>query len=154
MKNVSSLLFAAAISMLCSSPVLAQDLFFFSAPSRNINCVYDSGSVSAGKASIRCDIGQFTPSLKTVPPQSKEDIEIFGRCTLAKMRAFVIEQDATATSTYCPTDAPISDQQTILGYGSSLQRGGFTCTSETSGMTCQNNRGHGFSLSRNLQKVF
>jgi len=144
----------AATAELINAPLHAQELFFFSAPSKNINCVYDSGSPATGKASLRCDLGQFTPSLKTVPPQSKEDIEIFGRCTLPKMRAFVIEKDARATATYCPTDAPISAEQTILGYGSRIERGGFSCASETSGMTCQNNLGHGFSLSRNLQRVF
>ncbi len=146
---------AALICLLLatSSPLFAQDLFFFGAPSKNIHCVYDRNSAN-GRPYIRCDIGQFTPSLKLVPQQTQEEIEIVGRCTPARMRAFVIEQDATAPSTFCPTDAPISEEQRVLGYGSKWQNGGFTCLSETSGMTCQNNLGHGFMLSRAFQKVF
>lgn len=154
MINIRFIYVVSVASLMWQIPLSAQELFYFSAPSRNINCIYDSGSPATGKASIRCDIGQFTPSLKTVPPQSREEIEVVGRCTPARMRAFVIEQDATAPATFCPTDAPISDQQTILGYGLTIQRGGFTCSSETTGIRCQNNRGHGFSLSRNAQKLF
>jgi len=143
--------FAAAVMSANSST--AQELFFFSAPSKNINCVYDRNSAS-GRPYIRCDIGQFTPSLKLVPQQTQEEIEIFGRCTPAKMRAFVIEENARAASAFCPSDAPISEGQSVLGYGSKWQNGGFTCLSETSGMTCQNNLGHGFMLSRAVQKVF
>ena len=42
----------------------------------------------------------------------------------------------------------------VLAYGEVWQRGGFTCRSEQSGLTCFNAMQHGFSLARAEQKVF
>ena len=42
----------------------------------------------------------------------------------------------------------------VLAYGEVWQRGGFTCKSEQTGMTCFNAERRGFSLSRAKQKVF
>jgi len=154
MKALQVTLVCALSSAVSCGAVLAQDALFFSAPSKNINCVYDRNDYNNGQPYVRCDIGQFTPSLTVVPPQSAEEIEVMGKCTLPKMRAFVIGKNAQASSTYCPTDAPIGERQTVIPYSNSWQYDGFTCISETSGMTCRNNLGHGFSLSRASQKLF
>jgi hypothetical protein len=42
----------------------------------------------------------------------------------------------------------------VLAYGEVWQRGGFTCKSEQTGITCFNADRHGFSLSRAKQEVF
>ncbi len=154
MKALQVSLVCSLVSSVSCGAAQAQDALFFSAPSKNINCVYDRNDDNKGQPYLRCDIGQFTPSLTVVPQQSAEEIEVMGKCTLPKMRAFVIGKNAPTTSTYCPTDAPIGERQTVIPYGSTWQYDGFTCISETSGMTCRNNLGHGFSLSRASQKLF
>jgi hypothetical protein len=42
----------------------------------------------------------------------------------------------------------------VLAYGEVWQRGGFTCRSEQTGLTCFNAMQHGFSLSRAELTVF
>ena len=163
MKNTWTQTFLSASLFLLLSQVsaFAQQLFFFSSPTKNINCMYAPTQppnppytkVSA-EAYIRCDIMQFTSTLKSAPQQSKEDVEIFGKCTLAKMKAFIIQEKGVETKTYCPTDVPISDGQFVLDYGKSFTRGGLKCVSQMNGMTCQNELGRGFFLSRSSQRLF
>lgn len=163
MKNRSQkkLLIASSFLILFQSSAFAQKLVFFSSPTKNINCIYEPAQppnppytkVSA-EAYVRCDIMQFTPTLKSVPQQSKEDIEIFGKCTVAKMKAFIIQEKGVQTKSYCPTDVPISEGQFVLDYGKSFTRGGLTCVSQMNGMTCENGLGRGFFLSRSSQRLF
>lgn len=129
----------------------AADVVFFSSPTKNINCTYEPTQPAkppytkvSADAYVRCDIMQFSPTLKSIPQQSKEDIEIFGKCTIAQMKAFIIQERGVQTKTYCPTDVPISEGQFVLDYGKSYTRGGLTCISQMNGMTCQNGLGHGF----------
>ncbi len=42
----------------------------------------------------------------------------------------------------------------LLAYGEVWQRGGFTCRSEQTGLTCFNAMQRGFSLARSKQEVF
>ena len=41
-----------------------------------------------------------------------------------------------------------------LPYGTTRRFGPFTCNSRTTGLTCRNPAGHGFSVSRQRQRVF
>jgi len=163
MKNSRTQAFLSASLFLLLSHVssFAQPLFFFSSPTKNINCMYAPTQPRNPPytkvpvdAYVRCDIMQFTPTLKFAPQQSKEDVEIFGKCTLAQMKAFMIQEKGVQTKTYCPTDVPISDGQFVLDYGKSFTRGGLTCVSQMYGMTCQNELGRGFFLSRSSQRLF
>ena len=163
MKNLlqKGFFIASCLLMLFQSSAFAQKLVFFSSPTKNINCIYEPTqppnppyTKESADAYIRCDIMQFTPTLKLVPNQSKEDIEIFGKCTIAKMKAFIIQEKGVQTKTYCPTDVPISDGQFVLDYGKSFTRGGLTCISQINGMMCQNGLGRGFFLSRSSQRLF
>ncbi len=120
----------------------------FKSPTGNINCIYSDYD---NKPEVRCDIMQFTPSFKTVPPGTSNEII---RCTPQKLNAFVITPNDSNGSAFCPTDAAIDGEQVVLAYGQTFKRGGLLCTSETSGVTCMNAAGHGFSLSRASQKVF
>ena len=53
------------------------------------------------------------------------------------------------------TDAVGDPRAKKLAYGTSRRFGRFTCTSRTTGLTCRNrNNGHGFTVSRESQKVF
>ena len=42
----------------------------------------------------------------------------------------------------------------VAGYGQSAQFGPITCQSERTGLTCRNQSGHGFFLSRRRQELF
>lgn len=131
----------------------SEELMFFSSPSRNINCAYSTNTMDNGIPSIRCDINQFKPTNNVTPPQSREEIEAIGRCTPARMSAFYIGHNGKA-SMFCPTDTTMGGRPMIIEYGNVWQKSGFVCKSEQNGMTCKNNIGHGFFLSRNLQKLF
>lgn len=140
--------FAASVALLLATLSVHAESLSFKAPSGNINCIYSDYD---NKPEVRCDIMQFTPSFKTVPPGTSNEVI---RCTPQKLNAFVITPNDSSGSAFCPTDAAIDGEQVVLAYGQTFKRAGLLCTSETTGMTCMNAAGHGFSLSRASQKVF
>jgi uncharacterized protein DUF6636 len=109
----------------------------FKSPSNNIHCQYFDGE-------LRCDIAQVSSAL---PPKPRD-------CELDWGRAFAVAADSRLGQRLCHGDTAIDDSLPALPYGSTWRRGGFTCTSEQSGVTCSNALGHGFSLSRNAQRLF
>jgi hypothetical protein len=138
----------ASLGLISASGLVQADSASFKSPTGNINCIYSDYDK---KPEVRCDIMQFTPSFKTVPPGTSNEVIT---CTPAKLRGFTISPDDAEGKAFCPTDAAIDGDQTVLAYGQTFKRGGLICTSEMSGMTCMNAAGHGFSLSRASQKVF
>jgi hypothetical protein len=52
------------------------------------------------------------------------------------------------TNIVCGSDTVNIAPQRTLAYGQSWHRDGFTCKSQVSGLSCRNERGHGFFLSR------
>lgn len=46
------------------------------------------------------------------------------------------------------------DRPSVLAYGKTIKGSGWSCTSKQTGMTCKNNAGRGFTLSRASQKLF
>ena len=54
----------------------------------------------------------------------------------------------------CTDDTTFDPGLPDLAYGKAWQRGGFTCRSAPSGLTCFNAEQHGFSLSRTEQRLF
>jgi hypothetical protein len=52
------------------------------------------------------------------------------------------------------TDAVAGPAAPVLAYGRTLRFGPFRCTSRTTGLTCRNRHGHGFSVSRERRRVF
>jgi hypothetical protein len=108
----------------------------FKSPSGNIHCQYF-------EPELRCDIAQVSGPL---PPRPRD-------CDLEWGQAFAI----TATSRsarLCYGDTVADDRLPVLAYGSVWRRGSFSCTSEQTGVTCNNALGHGFSLSRAVQRLF
>ncbi len=138
----------ASLGLLLASYSAHAESVSFKSPTGNINCIYSDYD---NKPEVRCDIMQFTPSFKTVPPGTSNEVI---RCTPQKLNAFVITPNHSSGSAFCPTDAAIDGEQVVLAYGQTFKRGGLLCTSETTGVTCMNAAGHGFSLSRASQKVF
>jgi len=54
----------------------------------------------------------------------------------------------------CHGDTVMDKSLPVLDYGELWQRGGFTCKSEQTGITCFNADRRGFSLARAKQEVF
>jgi hypothetical protein len=137
-------LFAAALmSILFASAGLSTALAQegFRSPTGNIHCQYFAID---GDATIRCDLRQT--SNRSFPRPRNCDLE-FGQ-------AFEISGRATRGAPLCYGDTVQDDRLPVLPYGQNWQRGGLTCLSEQSGVSCRNARGHGFTLSRAKQSVF
>ena len=111
----------------------------FQAPSKNIACAYfdyDRQNV------LRCDIMEAT-----VTARRPAD------CDLDWGKAFEMRAKGRSTR-LCYGDTVMDDTLPVLPYGEVWQRGGFTCKSEQSGVSCSNADRHGFSLSRAKQEMF
>jgi hypothetical protein len=143
-------IFAACTFLTVSAQVTSAqaDDATFKSPTGNINCLYLDVK---GEEEMRCDITQFTPSFKTAPKGTSNEMIV---CTPALLHGYSVTPNAATGRAFCPTDAVIDPGSSVLPYGASITRGGMTCVSETSGMTCKNAAGHGFSISRAQQKVF
>jgi len=134
---------AAAVAALGAVTGTAQALAssspFFESPSRNIGCVILDGTA-------RCDI--LTRSWKPPARPSKcPHIVDFGQGLMVSV---------TGPARFvCAGDTSMDPQAPILGYGHTLSRGGLSCSSATTGMTCRSTRtGHGFFISRQGYRLF
>jgi hypothetical protein len=111
----------------------------FQSPSKNIACQhfdYDKQNV------LRCDIS----AMETKPRRPAD-------CELDYGGAFEMNAKGPATR-ICHGDTVMDPSLPMLGYGEVWQRGGFTCRSEQTGVTCFNTDRRGFSLAKAKQEVF
>ena len=111
----------------------------FQSPSKNIACAYFDYDK---QNTLRCDIMEAT-----VTARRPAD------CDLEWGKAFEMNAKGAAVR-ICYGDTVMDPKLPVLAYGEVWQRGGFTCTSEQSGVTCFNADRRGFSLSRAKQEVF
>ena len=111
----------------------------FQSPSKNIACQYfdyDKQNI------LRCDIG----AMETKPRRPAD-------CDLDYGGAFEMNAKGPAAR-LCHGDTVMDKALPVLGYDEVWQRGGFTCKSEQTGITCFNADRRGFSLARAKQEVF
>jgi len=111
----------------------------FQSPSKNIACQYfdyDKQNI------LRCDIA----AMETKPRRPAD-------CELDYGGAFEMNAKGPAAR-ICHGDTVMDNSLPVLAYGEAWQRGGFTCKSEQSGITCFNAERRGFSLARAKQEVF
>ena len=111
----------------------------FQSPSKNIACQYfdyDKQNI------LRCDIA----AMETKPRRPAD-------CELDYGGAFEMNAKGTAAR-ICQGDTVMDKSLPVLDYGELWQRGGFTCKSEQTGITCFNADRRGFSLARAKQEVF
>ncbi|MGH6710593.1 MAG: DUF6636 domain-containing protein [Bradyrhizobium sp.] len=111
----------------------------FVSPSKNIACAYFDYD---NQNTLRCDIMEAT-----VTARRPAD------CDLEWGKAFEMRSKGGAVR-LCYGDTVMDPKMPVLAYGEVWQRGGFTCTSEQSGVTCFNAVRRGFSLARAKQEVF
>ena len=111
----------------------------FRSPSNNIGCQYFDYD---RQITLRCDIMEAT-----VTARRPAD------CDLEYGKAFEMRSKGDAIR-LCYGDTIMDKALPVLVYGEVWQRGGFTCTSEQTGVTCFNAERRGFSLSRAKQDLF
>ena len=111
----------------------------FQSPSKNIACAYFDYDK---QNTLRCDIMEAT-----VTARRPAD------CDLEWGKAFEMRSRGSAVR-LCYGDTVMDPKMPMLAYGEVWQRGGFTCTSEQTGVTCFNAERRGFSLSRAKQDLF
>jgi hypothetical protein len=111
----------------------------FQSPSKNITCQYFEYEK---EKSLRCDIN----AMETRPQRPAD-------CDLDYGGAFEMNANGAAAR-ICHGDTVMDKSLPVLAYGEVWQRGGFTCKSEQSGITCFNADRRGFSLARARQEVF
>ena len=111
----------------------------FQSPSKNIACAYFDYDK---QNTLRCDIMEAT-----VTARRPAD------CDLEWGKAFEMNAKGGAAR-ICYGDTVMDPHMPVLAYGEIWQRGGFTCRSEQTGITCFNADRRGFSLSRAKQEVF
>lgn len=124
-------LFAATLTGLACGAVTSAtaDAGFrtFQTPSKRIGCAYITGKFPA---MIRCDLFFLDD------------------------RAVVLEHRGRPRKIRI-TDTVGDPKARVLAYGTTTRFGSFSCTSRTSGLTCRSRRsGHGFTVSRQAQKLF
>lgn len=106
----------------------------FRTPSGNIACeVYDGF--------LRCDVRD---NQAKTPPQPKD-------CELDWGNFFGMGQKGPAQR-MCVGDTVFA-QQPILAYGKTWKHQGFTCLSETKGLTCRNTQKKGWFINKVQQKL-
>lgn len=115
-------------------------------PSHNIFCLYETyeGLVAGQPPDLRCELAQIS----SVPPPPPRP------CPFSWGLGFEVTQKSAAGERICISDTIKNPAYPVLPYGSEWSHGGFSCKSETSGLTCTNASGHGFMLSRVLQRLF
>jgi hypothetical protein len=108
----------------------------FKTPSYSIYCVLEDSW-------LRCDMKQISGPLPARPRD----------CSFQWGDAFVIEPSGLGYR-LCHGDTVANDALPTLSYGMTWERGGLTCKLDKTVLTCMNGAKHGFSLSKDSQKIF
>jgi hypothetical protein len=132
------------LALLCFIlPAIAGDdggLVNFRTPSDNIHCL-----VSSDEGSIDCEI--ITVTVQSPLPERPAD------CDLEWGKRFYMKEKGQA-ELICTGDTVRDHKAKIVPYGENFAFGLFTCVSAEKGLSCYNNDGHGFFLSKGKQTLF
>ena len=139
MRGMRPVLLALPLLTFASSAHAQSGPTGFQSPSKNIACQYFDYDK---QNTLRCDIS----ALETKPRRPAD-------CDLDYGGAFEMNAKGPAAR-ICHGDTVMDGSLPVLAYGEVWQRGGFTCRSEQSGLTCFNAMQRGFSLARGKQEVF
>ena len=129
-----------SVLILLATPAAA-DVFTFETPSENIQC---SVGLEAGFSDIYCTI-----IVRQGPPALPRP----ANCNSDWGHAFMMMNRGPVEMQCTPLDTNKGGFDRAE-YGVTGEFGGFVCQSERTGLTCQNEDGHGFFLSRRQQTVF
>ena len=131
-------LFAAtALAPWVFTPAAAAQLTSFTSPSGNIGCIMDQDWV-------RCDIAERSWS---PPPRPADCPSVTGYGQGIEMRG------AGPAEFVCAGDTTLHSGPS-LPYGHTNAVDGLSCASAPTGMTCTNRDNHGFTISRDVYRLF
>lgn len=132
--------FPVFVTLLAAIPAAA-DVFTFETPSQNIQC---SVGLELEFSDIRCTIieRQGPPALPRLANCFSDWGHNFEMNNTGPVRMYCLPLDRSR------------DGFDRAEYGVRGEFGGFVCQSERTGLTCTNEDGHGFFLSRRSQRVF
>ena len=127
---------------LVACPSLAEDQFLtFKSPSGNILCSMMGGD----EPGVRCDMLSLTQTYTKQPVG----------CEFEWGHSFYVGAYDAEGELACVNDAIGAKAHTpVLPYDARLDYAGITCLSERAGVTCGNEEGHGFSLSKAEQQLY
>ena len=109
----------------------------FRTPSSKIGCYY-----STGPTFLRCDTAYPTSFTNKKHGREGDYGQAFGMTRRGKANAI------------CAGDTALAPDSAAIPYGTSRRFGPYKCTSRQSGLTCTNAAHHGWTLSRQRQKLF
>jgi hypothetical protein len=132
-----------AIVLFANLPqALAADSQAFRTPSNNIHC---SGYEADNAYVVECEIIDRSNQKTAQPRPSDCDLEWGSRFSVAQSgRAYM----------GCTGDTIRDPNGRKLSYGKSITLTTITCTSNTKGLECVNEDGHGFFVSKSKQRLF
>lgn len=111
----------------------------FRTPSKNIYCAREQFRHTDV---LRCDVR----TLRHLAPKPRG-------CKFGWGNSFGMSPRGRAHS-LCVSDSVFDTHAAVLAYGTTHRYGPFTCRSKTSGLTCSNRSGHGFTLNRTRGRFF
>lgn len=120
----------------------AADVWSFSTPSGNIECVVGEG---VNTSDIECTIYKRSQSAKVAE---------LATCPVSRAITFYMQDRGGVQGICAAPGIHPTGTQGVAEYNVEGNFGGFTCFSATSGLQCRNLDGHGFHLSRANQTVF
>jgi hypothetical protein len=117
---------------------------YFETPSRNIACGWFADPDKPVQTYLQCEIG----SLLNPRPKRPASCDVDW--------AYGLTLTSTGrTAVLCAGDTiRRQGRRAVLSYGTTWRKRGFTCRSESVGLTCRNTAGHGFFLSRERWRTF
>ncbi len=121
--------------------IASADVWTFETPSRNIQCTVGQ---EADSSDLTCTILD-----RTGPPARPAPAD----CMSHWGHTFFM-RDTGPVAMPCEAPGPDRRGHSRADYGVTGRFGGITCLSEKTGLTCRNQDGHGFFLSRARQTVF
>jgi hypothetical protein len=132
-------------------PPSSTRITYFKSPSGNIICLYTTGAVDQPLSIVVCGIKS---GLRPKPPYTARCRELRLGHTADRI---ALQATGRAQPSPCAGDAgPLLGEREarVLAYGRTWRRGGISCRSAFTGMTCRNRSGHGFFLSRSRWRRF
>lgn len=116
------------------------DVWSFNTPSGNIECSVGEGFEGSD---IDCTIFQRSAPMAQFPA-----------CPVHRGITVFMRDRGGVNVTCIPEGKRPSGGQHVADYGVTGEFGGFTCLSSRKGLDCRNEDGHGFFLSRAVQRAF
>jgi hypothetical protein len=138
---IKKFIYISSSTLLLASPVtFSQNITSdsFQTPSGNIHCeIYDNNA-------LRCDLMSRTNQAPKKPAD----------CPVDYGNVFELRNNKGGTNLLCYGDTIANPSNPKLPYGAKWSKAGIVCESQTTGLTCTNQVGKGFSISKGNQKLF